>query len=201
MLEKEPCSPTPIIEEILRTFLVIFSTFPKLHASEAATLSIPPIVAALKSGSSATQELVLAPLLLLKQSWPSMPVDVSRAQATAASEAIPVLQMLLKNCPTALHDRLESLLHYLPGCLTVSIKRANNLKQVMGGTNAFCRLKIGNGPARQTKVTHTHIHPIFYVNNTMIFDNSTVLFSTSQKDSRKIEFLFLQDCNGFDSLK
>lgn len=155
MLEKQDSLPTPVIEEILRTFLVVFSTFPKLHASEAATLSIPHIVAGLISGSSATQELVLAPLMLLKQSWPSMPVDMSKAQATAASEAIPALQTLLKNCPPALHDKLESLLHCLPGCLTVTIKRASSLKSVMGGTNAFCRLKVGNGPARQTKVTHT----------------------------------------------
>nr|GMD55604.1 protein CELLULOSE SYNTHASE INTERACTIVE 3-like isoform X1 [Ipomoea batatas] len=155
VLEKQDSLPTPVIEEILRTFLVVFSTFPKLHASEAATLSIPHIVAGLISGSSATQELVLAPLMLLKQSWPSMPVDMSKAQATAASEAIPALQTLLKNCPPALHDKLESLLHCLPGCLTVTIKRASSLKSVMGGTNAFCRLKVGNGPARQTKVVHS----------------------------------------------
>ncbi|XP_031115240.1 protein CELLULOSE SYNTHASE INTERACTIVE 3 [Ipomoea triloba] len=169
VLEKQDSLPTPVIEEILRTFLVVFSTFPKLHASEAATLCIPHIVAGL-NGSSATQELVLAPLMLLKQSWPSMPVDMSKAQATAASEAILALQTLLKNCPPALHDKLESLLHCLPGCLTVTIKRASSLKSVMGGTNAFCRLKVGNGPARQTKVVYHSTSPEWNEVFTWAFD-------------------------------
>lgn len=82
-----------------------------------------------------------------------MPVDVSKSQAMVAAEAIPILQMLMKTCPPNFHERIESLLSCLPGCLTVTIKRANNLKQAVGGTNAFCRLNIGNGPARQTKVT------------------------------------------------
>lgn len=143
-------------EEILRTIHVIFSNFPKLHVTDAATLCIPHLVAALKSGSEAAQDSVLTTLCLLKQSWSTMPMDVSNSQAMVAAEAIPVLQMLMKTCPPSFHDRADSLLHCLPGCLTVTIKRANNLKQVMGGTNAFCQLTIGNGPSRQTKVMSHH---------------------------------------------
>lgn len=89
-------------------------------------------------------------------------MDVSKSQAMVAAEAIPVLQMLMKTCPPSFHDRADSLLHCLPGCLTVTIKRANNLKQVMGGTNAFCQLTIGNGPSRQTKVMSQHFIIVEY---------------------------------------
>lgn len=139
-------------EEVLRTIHVIFTNFPKLHSSEAATLCIPHLVATLKSGSEVAQDSVLDTLCLLKHSWATSPIDISKSQAMIASEAIPILQMLMKTCPPSFYERADCLLNCLPGCLTVTIKRGNNLKQVMGGTNAFCRLTIGNGPPRQTKV-------------------------------------------------
>lgn len=151
-LERELWSTATINEEVLRTLHVIFMNFPKLHISEAATLCIPHLVGALKSGSEAAQESVLDTLCLLKHSWSTMPIDIAKSQAMIAAEAIPILQMLMKTCPPSFHDRADSLLHCLPGCLTVTIKRGNNLKQTMGTTNAFCRLTIGNGPPRQTKV-------------------------------------------------
>lgn len=138
--------------QILKTIYVIFSNFPKLHVSEAATLCIPHLIAALKSGSEAAQDSALNSLCLFKDAWSSMSVDISNSQAQVAAEAIPVLQMLLKTCPPSFHERAENLLHGLPGCLTVTIERANSLRQVIGGTNAFCRLMIGNGPPQQTKV-------------------------------------------------
>lgn len=131
---------------------VIFTNFPKLHVSEAATLCIPHLVNALKSGTEDAQESVLDTLCMLRQSWLAMPIDIAKSQAMIAAEAIPILQMLMKTCPPSFHDRAELLLHCLPGCLTVTIKRGNNLKQTVGSTNAFCRLTIGNGPPRQTKV-------------------------------------------------
>ena len=152
-LEKELWSTATINEEVLRTINVIFANFHKLHISEAATLCIPHLVGALKSGSDAAQESVLDTLCMLKLSWSTMPIDIAKSQAMIAAEAIPILQMLMKTCPPSFHDKADSLLHCLPGCLTVTIKRGNNLKQAMGGTNAFCRLTIGNGPPRQTKVT------------------------------------------------
>jgi hypothetical protein len=151
-LERELWSTATINEEVLRTLNVIFTNFPKLHISEAATLCIPHLVGALKSGSDAAQESVLDTLCLLKHSWSTMPIDIAKSQAMVAAEAIPILQMLMKTCPPSFHERADSLLHCLPGCLTVTIKRGTNLKQAMGGTNAFCRLTIGNGPPRQTKV-------------------------------------------------
>lgn len=151
-LEKELWSTATINEEVLRTINVIFANFNKLHISEAATLCIPHLVGALKSGSEAAQESVLDTLCLLKHSWSTMPIEIAKSQAMIAAEAIPILQMLMKTCPPSFHEKADSLLHCLPGCLTVTIKRGNNLKQAMGGTNAFCRLTIGNGPPRQTKV-------------------------------------------------
>lgn len=131
---------------------MIFMNFPKLHISEAATLCIPHLVNALKSGSEAAQESVLDTLCLLKHSWSTMAIDVAKSQSMIAAEAIPVLQMLMKTCPPSFHDRADSLLHCLPGCLTVKIKQGNNLKQAMGSTNAFCQLTIGSCSPKQTKV-------------------------------------------------
>ena len=137
----------------MKTIHVIFSNFPKLHASEAATLCIPHLLTALKSGNEAAQDSVLNTLCLLKRSWAVMPIDASQSQLEIASEAIQILQVLMKTCPPGFHEKADSLLQCLPGCLTVTIKRANNLKQVMGGTNAFCKLNISQGPSHQTKVT------------------------------------------------
>lgn len=151
-LERELWSTATINEEVLKTLHVIFINFPKLHASEAATLCIPHLVGALKSGSEVAQDSVLDTFFLLKQSWSTMQIDIAKSQAMTAAEAIPILQMLMKTCPPSFHERADTLLHCLPGCLTVTIKRGNNLKQTMGSTNAFCQLTIGNGPTKQTKV-------------------------------------------------
>ncbi|MBA0810183.1 hypothetical protein Gohar_002197, partial [Gossypium harknessii] len=150
-LERDLWSAATINEEVLRTLNVIFANFPKLHISEAATLCIPHLIGALKSGSEGAQEAVLDTLCLLKHSWSTMPIEIAKSQSMIAAEAIPILQMLMKTCPPSFHERADNLLHCLPGCLTVTIKRGNNLKQAMGATNAFCRLTIGNGPSRQTK--------------------------------------------------
>ena len=169
-LEKELWSTATINDEVLRTINVIFANFHKLHISEAATLCIPHLVGALKSGSEAAQESVLDTLCLLEHSWSTMPIDVAKSQAMIAAEAIPILQMLMKTCPPSFHEKADSLLHCLPGCLTVTIKRGNNLKQAMGGTNAFCRLTIGNGPPRQTKVTkNENITALFKKNQHFLF--------------------------------
>lgn len=149
-------STATVNEEILRTMQVIFVNFQKLHSSEAATLCIPHLIAALKSGSETVQDSVLTILCLLKQSWPAVLTGVSKSQAMIVAEAIPTLQLLSKTCPASFQDRAESLLRCLPGCLTVMVKRANNLKRVMGGTNPFCRLTISNGSAKQTTVTNCH---------------------------------------------
>lgn len=151
-LERELWSTATINEEVLKTLHVIFMNFPKLHVSEAATLCIPHLVGALKSGSEVAQDSVLDTLCLLRHSWSNMPIDTSKSQAMIAAEAIPILQMLMKTCPPYFHERADSLLHCLPGCLTVTIKRGSNLKQAMGSTNAYCQLTIGNGPPKLTKV-------------------------------------------------
>lgn len=169
-LERELWATSTINEEILRTVHVIFTNFPKLHSSEAATLCIPHLVATLKSGSEEAQDSVLDTLSLLKHSWTTSPIEISKSQAMIASEAIPILQMLMKTCPPSFHERADDLLHCLPGCLTVTIKRGNNLKQVMGGTNAFCRLTIGNGPPRQTKVVSNTTTPEWKEGFTWAFD-------------------------------
>ncbi|KAK1433346.1 hypothetical protein QVD17_10256 [Tagetes erecta] len=169
-LERELWATSTINEEVLKTIHVIFSNFPKLHVSEAATLCIPHLLTALKSGNEGAQDSVLNTLCLLKRSWAVMPIDVLKSQLLIASEAIPILQMLMKTCPPSFHERADGLLHCLPGCLTVTIKRANNLKQVMGGTNAFCKLKIGQGPSHQTKVVSRNTSPEWKEGFTWAFD-------------------------------
>ncbi|KAL2892938.1 Protein CELLULOSE SYNTHASE INTERACTIVE 3 [Bienertia sinuspersici] len=169
-LERELWSSATINEEVLRTINVIFTNFHKLHISEAATLCIPHLVAALKSGNETAQESVLDTLCLLKHSWSTMPIDTAKSQAVVAAEAIPILQMLMKTCPPSFHERADSLLNCLPGCLTVTINRGHNLKQAMGATNAFCQLTIGNGPPRQTKVLNHSISPEWKEAFTWAFD-------------------------------
>ncbi|KAK9047344.1 hypothetical protein V6N11_053190 [Hibiscus sabdariffa] len=169
-LERELWSTATINEEVLRTLNVIFANFPKLQISEAATLCIPHLVGALKSGSEGAQESVLDIMCLLKHSWSTMPIEIARSQSMIAAEAIPILQMLMKTCPPSFHERADSLLHCLPGCLTVTIKRGSNLKQAMGATNAFCRLTIGNGPPRQTKVVNHSTGPEWKEGFTWAFD-------------------------------
>ncbi|KAL6870810.1 hypothetical protein ACP4OV_014658 [Aristida adscensionis] len=169
-LERELLSASTINEVILKTIYVIFSNFRKVRFSEAATLCIPHLVCALKDGNEASQESVLDTLCLLKESWPQMNEDIAKAQSLISAEAIPVLQMLMKTCPPSFHERADSLLHCLPGCLTVTIIRGNNLKQTMGSTNAFCCLQIGNGPPRQTKVVNHSICPVWNEGFTWLFD-------------------------------
>ncbi|KAJ7959158.1 U-box domain-containing protein 13 [Quillaja saponaria] len=169
-LERELWSTATINEEVLRTLHVIFMNFHKLHASEASTLCIPHLIGALKSGSEAAQDSVLDILCFLRHSWSTISIDIAKSQAMVAAEAIPILQMLMKTCPPSFHERADSLLHRLPGSLTVTIKRGNNLKQTMGSTNAFCRLTIGNGPSRQTKVVSHSISPEWKEGFTWEFD-------------------------------
>ncbi|KAJ0256566.1 Protein CELLULOSE SYNTHASE INTERACTIVE 3 [Hirschfeldia incana] len=169
-LERGLWSTSTINIEVLRTLNVIFSNFPKLRASEAATFCIPHLVGALKSGVEDVQGLVLDILCLLRHSWTNMVIDVAKSQAMIAAEAIPVLQMLMKTCPPMFHDKADSLLHCLPGCLTVNVMRANNLKQSMATTNAFCQLTIGNCPPRQTKVVSNRISPEWKESFTWAFD-------------------------------
>ncbi|CAA7013426.1 unnamed protein product [Microthlaspi erraticum] len=169
-LERGLWSTSTINIEVLRTINVIFSNFPKLRASEAATFCIPHLVGALKSGGEDVQGLVLDILYLIRHSWTSMGIDVAKSQAMIAAEAIPVLQVLMKTCPPRFHDKADSLLHCLPGCLTVNVMRANNLKQSMASTNAFCQLTIGNCPQRQTKVVSNSTCPEWKEGFTWGFD-------------------------------
>ncbi|PWA96637.1 Armadillo [Artemisia annua] len=67
-------------------------------------------------------------------------------------------------------DSASSLRSSPTGCLTVTIKRANNLKQVMGGTNAFCKLNISQGPSHQTKVVSRNTSPEWKEAFTWAFD-------------------------------
>ncbi|XP_073125574.1 protein CELLULOSE SYNTHASE INTERACTIVE 3 [Henckelia pumila] len=170
VLEKEESGRSTGKEEILKTIHVILSNFHKLHVSEATTLCIPHLLTELKSGTEAAQDSALTTLCLLKHTWSTIPIDMSKSQAMVAAEAIPFIQIYMKTCPPNFLDRIESLLNSLPGCLTVAIKRADNLKQVTGGTNAFCRLSVGHGPARYTKVVSHNTSPEWKEMFTWAFD-------------------------------
>lgn len=158
-LEKEFWATATINEEMVKAIYTLFSNFSRLRGSEAATLCIPHLVGALKAGTEPAQEAALDALCLLKDSWPSIPAESGRAQAMVAAEAIPVLQLLIRSSPPHFQEKADSLLQCLPGSLTVTIKRGYNLKQSIGNTNAFCKLTLGNGPPRQTKVVSRSISP------------------------------------------
>lgn len=65
---------------------------------------------ALKTGSEMTQEIALDSLSLLKQAWMACPTEVSRAQSTAASEGIPMLQYLIMSAPPRVQDKADHIL-------------------------------------------------------------------------------------------
>ncbi|CAI0393165.1 unnamed protein product [Linum tenue] len=165
-LEREFLSAATMNIRILRAINVVFTNFAKLHASEAATLCIPHLVTALKSDNEAAQMCALDTLCVLKDSWSAMPVDIAKSQAMMTAEAVPVLQSLSKACPPGTYDKADALLRCLPGCLTVTIKRGNNLKQA----NALCQLTIGNSPQRQTKVVSNNSSPEWNESFTWPFD-------------------------------
>jgi hypothetical protein len=108
-------------------------------------------VGALKAGNELAQEAALDALYLLQEAWSSSPAEVGKAQAMATAEAIPVLQLLMREGPQRFQEKADCLLQCLPGSLVVTVKQGHNLKLSMGSTNAFCKITLGNGPPRQTK--------------------------------------------------
>ncbi|XP_042470652.1 protein CELLULOSE SYNTHASE INTERACTIVE 1-like [Zingiber officinale] len=154
-IEKDLWASGSVNEEYLKSLTALLSNFPRLRASEPATLSIPHLVTSLKTGSEAAQEAALDSLFLLRQAWSACPTEVFKAQSVAASEAIPLLQFLIQSGPPRFQEKAELLLQCLPGTLTVTIKRGSNLKQSVGNPSVFCKLTLGNNPPRLTKVVST----------------------------------------------
>lgn len=160
-LEREFWATGTVNEDMLKAIEILFYNFPRLRGTEAATLCIPQLVGALKAGTELAQEAALDALLLLRQGWPSggNANEIGKTQAMAMVEAIPVLQLLMRSGPEPFQEKAEGLLQCLPGNLVVTIKRGVNLKQSMGSTNAFCKLTLGNGAPRQTKVVSSSSSP------------------------------------------
>ncbi|CAI0554461.1 unnamed protein product [Linum tenue] len=158
-IEKDLWATGTVNEEYLKALNALFSNFPRLRATEPATLSIPHLVTSLKTGSEATQEAALDALFLLRQAWSACPAEVSRAQSIAAADAIPLLQYLIQSGPPRFQEKAEFLLQCLPGTLVVIIKRGNNMKQSVGNPSVFCKLTLGNTPPKQTKVVSTGPNP------------------------------------------
>ncbi|KDP46892.1 hypothetical protein JCGZ_24101 [Jatropha curcas] len=158
-IEKDLWATGTVNEEYLKALNALFSNFPRLRATEPATLSIPHLVTSLKTGSEATQEAALDALVLLRQAWSACPAEVSRAQSIAAADAIPLLQYLIQSGPPRFQEKAEFLLQCLPGTLVVIIKRGNNMKQSVGNPSVYCKLTLGNTPPRQTKVVSTGPNP------------------------------------------
>ncbi|ONK75510.1 uncharacterized protein A4U43_C03F17650 [Asparagus officinalis] len=140
-IEKDICISESVNEEYLKALNALFSNFPRLRATEPATLIIPHLVTSLRAGSEATQEAALDSLFLL------------------ASEAIPLLQYLIQSGPPRFQEKAEFLLQCLPGTLTITIKRGNNLRQSVGNPSAYCKITLGNTSPRQTKVVSTGPSP------------------------------------------
>ncbi|KAL5982070.1 Interactor with COP9 signalosome (CSN) complex [Asimina triloba] len=170
-IEKDLWANGSLNEEYLKALNVLFSNFPRLRATEPATLCIPHLVTALRSGSESTQEAALDSLYLLRQAWSACPAEVFKAQSVAAAEAIPVLQYLIQSGPPRFQEKAEQLLQCLPGTLMVIIKQGNNLKQSVGNPSAYCKLTLGNTPTRQTKVVSTGPSPGWDEGFTWAFDS------------------------------
>ncbi|XP_028763553.1 protein CELLULOSE SYNTHASE INTERACTIVE 1 [Neltuma alba] len=158
-IEKDLWATGSVNDEYLRALNALFSNFPRLRATEPATLSIPHLVTSLKTGSEATQEAALDALFLLRQAWSACPAEVSRSQSIAAADAIPLLQYLIQSGPPRFQEKAEFLLQCLPGTLVVIIKRGNNMKQSVGNPSVYCKLTLGNTPPRQTTVVSTGPNP------------------------------------------
>lgn len=158
-IEKDLWASGTVNEEYLKALNALFSNFPRLRATEPATLSIPHLVQSLKTGSEATQEAALDALFLLRQAWSACPAEVSRSQSVAAADAIPLLQYLIQSGPPRFQEKAEFLLQCLPGTLVVIIKRGNNMKQSVGNASVYCKLTLSNTPPRQTKVVSTGPNP------------------------------------------
>lgn len=154
-IEKDLWANGSVNEEYLKALNALLGNFPRLRATDPATLSIPHLVTSLKTGSEATQEAALDSLFLLRQAWSACPAEVSKAQSVAASDAIPLLQYLIQSGPPRFQEKAELLLQCLPGTLTVTIKRGNNIKQSVGNPSVYCKVTLGNSPARQTKIVST----------------------------------------------
>ena len=168
-IEKDLWATGSVNDEYLRTLNALFSNFPRLRATEPATLSIPHLVTSLKTGSEATQEAALDALFLLRQAWSACPAEVSRAQSIAAADAIPLLQYLIQSGPPRFQEKAEFLLQCLPGTLVVIIKRGNNMKQSVGNPSVFCKLTLGNTPPRQTAVKCFVTSCLFASCNVLVF--------------------------------
>ncbi|RWR89871.1 C2 calcium-dependent membrane targeting [Cinnamomum micranthum f. kanehirae] len=158
-IEKDLWGTGSVNEEYLKALNALLGNFPRLRATEPATLCIPHLVASLKTGSESTQEAALDSLYLLRQAWSACPAEVSKAQSVAAAEAIPLLQYLIQSGPPRFQEKAEHLLQCLPGTLMVTIKRGNNLKQSVGNPSAYCKLTLGSTPPRQTKIVSTGPSP------------------------------------------
>lgn len=154
-IEKDLWATGTVNDEYLKALNALFGNFPRLRATEPATLSIPHLVTSLKTGSEATQEAALDALFLLRQAWSACPAEVSRAQSIAAADAIPLLQYLIQSGPPRFQEKAEFLLQCLPGTLTVIIKRGNNMRQSVGSPSVYCKLTLGNTAPRQTKIVST----------------------------------------------
>ncbi|XP_010461435.1 PREDICTED: uncharacterized protein LOC104742160 [Camelina sativa] len=159
-MERELWTTAMVNVEIVRTLNAILTTFPKLRSSEAATACIPHLIGALKSGEQEARATAMDTIYTMRQSWTTMPTEIAKSQAVLAAEAIPVLQLMMKSkspAPSSFHERGNSLLNFLPGSLTVAIKRGDNLKR----SNAFCRLVIDNCPSKKTKVVQRSSSPVW----------------------------------------
>ncbi|KAL6554836.1 Interactor with COP9 signalosome (CSN) complex [Orobanche gracilis] len=158
-IEKDLWASGTVNEEYLKSLNALFGNFPRLRATEPATLSIPHLVTSLKTGSEAAQEAALDALVLLRQAWSACPAEISRAQSIAAADAIPLLQYLIQSAPPRFQEKAEFLLQCLPGTLMVIIKKGNNMRQSVGNPSVYCKLTLGSTPPQQTKIVSTGPNP------------------------------------------
>ncbi|GJP57314.1 hypothetical protein CLOM_g16338 [Closterium sp. NIES-68] len=158
VVERELWKTASVNEEVLQAIEGLLATFSRLRFSECATAAIPVLVGAMKVGSEVAQETALNVLWLLRQGW-AQSKEMARLQSIAMGDTIPVLQLMLRSGPINLYEKAETLLSVLPGSLSVCVKRGANLKASMGATNAYCKVTLGDTPAKVTKVVSATSDP------------------------------------------
>ncbi|KAL0290530.1 UNVERIFIED_CONTAM: protein CELLULOSE SYNTHASE INTERACTIVE 1 [Sesamum calycinum] len=117
-------------EEYLKALNALFGNFPRLRATEPATLSIPHLVTSLKTGSEATQEAALDALFLLRQAW-----------ATTVSRESRIFTAVFAWDTSG------------------DNQAGKQYEAICWEPSVYCKLTLGNTPLRQTKVVSTGPNP------------------------------------------
>nr|KAJ0212002.1 hypothetical protein LSAT_V11C400217850 [Lactuca sativa] len=142
-IEKDLWATGTVHEEYLKALNELFGNFPRLRASEPATLSIPHLVTSLKTGSEATQEAALDALFIMRLAWSACPADVSRSQSNLRIIFTPY----------------ETTEVTLPSFLLATSLPKKSIKELLGADNKICPEKENALVLSYEEIQMMHIPP------------------------------------------